>query len=82
MRTNNSKIEVLTPRPADGWKEYPGHLIWVKDNETGKRYNAKIRLKEVRCGKRTCHRCPHKIYAYAQFRKGKKVTEKYLGVAR
>ncbi len=41
-----------------------------------------IRLKEVRCGKSSCTKCPHKIYAYAQYRVGKKVTEKYIGVAR
>lgn len=41
-----------------------------------------IRIKEVRCGKKNCRACPHKIYAYARYRVGKKVTEKYLGVAR
>ena len=40
-----------------------------------------IRLKEVRCGKKNCKKCPHKIYAYAQYRVGSKVTEKYIGVA-
>lgn len=41
-----------------------------------------VRIKEVRCGKGNCSKCPHRIYAYARYRVGKKVTEKYLGVAR
>ncbi|GAH64066.1 unnamed protein product [marine sediment metagenome] len=41
-----------------------------------------VRIREVRCGKKNCKKCPHKIYAYAQYRVGKKVTEKYIGVAR
>jgi len=41
-----------------------------------------IRIKEVRCGKKNCTKCPHHIYAYAQYRVGKKVTEKYIGVVR
>ncbi len=40
-----------------------------------------VRLKEVRCGKKNCKKCPHKIYAYAQYRVKNKVTEKYIGVA-
>lgn len=39
-----------------------------------------LRLREVRCGKENCKKCPHKIYAYARYRDGKKVKEKYLGV--
>jgi len=41
-----------------------------------------VRIKEVTCGKQSCTKCPHKIYAYAQYRDGKKVTEKYIGVVR
>ncbi|GAI84837.1 unnamed protein product, partial [marine sediment metagenome] len=41
-----------------------------------------IRIREVRCGKANCKKCPHKIYAYLRYRQGKKVKEKYLGVAR
>jgi len=41
-----------------------------------------VRLKEVRCGKKNCKKCPHKIYAYARYRDGGTVKEKYLGVAR
>ena len=42
----------------------------------------RVRFKEVRCGKPNCSKCPHKRYAYAQYRVGMKVTEKYIGVAR
>ena len=41
-----------------------------------------VRIKEVRCGKKSCTKCPHEIYAYAQYRVGVKVTEKYIGVMR
>ncbi|MBA7592017.1 hypothetical protein ES708_34188 [subsurface metagenome] len=41
-----------------------------------------IRIREIYCGKKGCSKCPHKIYAYVRYRKGKKVKEKYIGVAR
>ncbi len=41
-----------------------------------------VRIKKVTCNKPRCSKCPHSSYAYAQYRVGKKVTEKYLGVAR
>lgn len=41
-----------------------------------------IRFKKIRCGKKGCTKCPHELYAYAQYRVGKKVKEKYIGVAR
>ncbi len=41
-----------------------------------------VRIKEVRCGKKNCSKCPHRIYAYARYRVGEKVTEKYLGVVK
>lgn len=41
-----------------------------------------IKIKKVRCGKKNCRKCPHGIYAYAQYRIGNEVTEKYIGVAR
>jgi len=69
--------------PFDGgWAQHEGDFVYIKDNATGKTYLGQIRIKPVRCGKGGCTKCPHKIYAYAQFRVGKKVTEKYLGVAR
>lgn len=48
----------------------------------GKMRTGSVRIKEVVCGKSGCKKCPHKIYAYARYRVGKKVTEKYIGVAR
>lgn len=41
-----------------------------------------IRIKKVRCGKKNCRKCPHAIYAYAQYRDGERVKEKYIGVVR
>ena len=41
-----------------------------------------VRMKKVWCNKESCKKCPHAIYAYAQYRAGQKVTEKYIGVAR
>lgn len=82
MKQGNSEIEVFPPGWDDGWAAHEGDFVYMQDKTTGKGYYGKIRLKAVNCGKHNCHRCPHKIYAYAQFRKGKKVTEKYLGVAR
>jgi len=67
------------------YKNYPkceGDHIPVVDNETGLTYHARIKIKAVRCGKKGCTKCPHYQYAYAQYRVGKKVKEKYLGVAR
>lgn len=58
-----------------------GDQVAFKDSK-GKIRIGTVRLKEINCGKSGCTRCPHKIYAYAQYRIGKKVTEKYLGVAR
>jgi len=82
MKQGKSEIELLSKKPADGWAAHDGDWVPLKDKTTGEFYYGKIRLKEVRCNKPRCSKCPHRIYAYAQFRKGKKVTEKYLGVAR
>ncbi len=38
-----------------------------------------VKIKSVRCNKEGCTKCPHKAYAYAQYRVGGKVTEKYIG---
>jgi len=75
------RFKVLT-QPVRGWKRLKGKMIELQDMKFGDIIKATVRLKEVRCGKSNCSKCPHKIYAYAQFRQGKKVTEKYLGVAR
>lgn len=77
-----SKYSIISKTYHDGWAAHEGSFVHLEDNHTGEDYYGKIRLKEVRCGQQGCTRCPHKIYAYAQFRVGRKVTEKYLGVAR
>lgn len=41
-----------------------------------------VRIKSVRCNKEGCTKCPHATYAYAQYRVGSKVTEKYIGKVR
>lgn len=63
------------------WKTLKGKSITFRDKD-GKLRRGAVRLKEVRCGKEGCTKCPHKRYAYAQYRVGKKVTEKYLGIAK
>ena len=82
MALEKSKLELISTKPPDGWAAHEHDHVAIRDQETGKVYHGKIRLKAVNCGKPNCTKCPHHIYAYAQFRKGKKVTEKYLGVAR
>ena len=59
----------------------PGDSVAFEDRDGRVRIGT-VRFKEVRCGKPNCTKCPHKIYAYAQYRVGKKVSEKYIGVAR
>lgn len=41
-----------------------------------------VRIKSVHCGKKSCTKCPHAKYFYAQYRDGEKVRDKYIGVAR
>jgi len=77
-----SKIQLMMWMPKRGWASLEGTKITLRDDETDMYYRAKVRIKAVRCGKKGCTRCPHKSYAYAQFRIGKKVTEKYLGVVK
>ena len=60
---------------------HQGDSVFFTDPE-GRVRNGTVRIKEIRCGKCNCKKCPHKKYAYAQYRVGKKVTEKYIGVAR
>lgn len=59
----------------------PGYRVALPDKEGRVRIGT-VRIKKVRCGKKNCKKCPHAIYAYAQYRVGKKVTEKYIGIAR
>lgn len=77
-----SKYKATTRDFQDVWPPHEGDFVNIEDTETGESYSGKVRIKAVRCGKDGCTKCPHKIYAYAQFRVGRKVTEKYLGVAR
>ena len=77
-----STIELLG-NPFEGeWANHEGDWVAIQDTKTHKVYYGKIQLKAVTCGKANCHRCPHHIYAYARFRDGKRVRDKYLGVAR
>ena len=50
-------------------------------DEKGKMRQGSLKIRAIRCGKANCSKCPHEIYAYAQYRDGKKVKDKYLGVA-
>ena len=59
----------------------PGQGVFFLD-PTGRVRKGSVKIKEVRCGRISCTKCPHRIYAYAQYRVGKKVTEKYIGVVR
>ncbi|GAI26404.1 unnamed protein product [marine sediment metagenome] len=51
-------------------------------NKEGNSITGSIRIREIRCGKKSCTKCPHKIYAYIRYRAGNKVKDKYIGVAR
>ena len=51
-------------------------------NEKGNSRTGSVRIRAIYCGKKGCTKCPHKIYAYVRYREGKKVKEKYIGVAR
>lgn len=39
-----------------------------------------VRIRAIFCGKKGCTKCPHKYYAYAQYREGQKIKSKYLGL--
>lgn len=62
-------------------KVYPGDQIAFQDKE-GKVRKGTVRIRKIKCGKKNCTKCPHERYAYAQYRLGKKVKEKYIGAAR
>lgn len=63
------------------WKEQEGKKIIVESPGGNPRLGT-VRLRKVKCGKKNCKKCPHAIYAYAQYREGKKIKTKYLGVGR
>jgi hypothetical protein len=56
----------------------------VPDREKGgeKIVSGSVYIKAVRCGKKNCKSCPHRWYAYANYREGKKIKTKYLGRAK
>ena len=41
-----------------------------------------ITVRSITCGKPNCTKCPHRSYAYVQYRDGGKVKSKYLGTAK
>ena len=82
MAKDKSKIEVLNRRIYGNWTEHKGDHVALQDQKTGRTFFGQIRIKAVSCGKSNCTKCPHHIYAYAQYRQGNKVKEKYLGIAR
>lgn len=69
-------------RITDIKTELPAGERVVFVDKTGKVQVGSVRIKVVFCGKKTCRTCPHAFYAYAQYREGKKVKEKYIGIAR
>jgi hypothetical protein len=38
-----------------------------------------LQLEKVRCGKRTCKKCPHGPYWYAYWRDGGRMKSRYIG---
>ena len=60
---------------------HQGDSVFFQDKE-GRVRKGTVRIKAVRCGHEGCTKCPHERYAYAQYRAGAKVKEKYIGIAR
>lgn len=79
-RVPKSQLKILGIKPKEYTQEHNGKRVIIQDRKSGFIYGATIRIKPVRCNKPNCHKCPHHIYAYAQFRDGSRVREKYLGV--
>ena len=77
-----SLLSVVGIKPKKYTQEHQGKRVIIEDLKTGFIHGATIRIKPVRCNKPNCHKCPHHSYAYAQFRDGSRVREKYLGVVR
>jgi len=76
---NNKKYEIVTKEKQ--FKNLEGKKAYLLTKE-GKQITGTVRIKAVRCGKPTCTKCPHKVYAYLRYREGSHVREKYLGIAR
>jgi len=82
LAKDGGRYKLLKSGIFSNWRDHEGDHVPIEDNKTGNFFYGQIRIKEVRCGKKNCDRCPHARYAYARFRDGKHVREKYLGVAR
>ena len=82
MSERKSTLDLVGIAPKEYTDAHLGNSVAVRDTKTGKIHLATIRIKAVNCGKSNCHKCPHYRYAYAQFRDGQKVREKYLGVVK
>lgn len=59
----------------------PGDSVAFEDPEGRVRIGS-VRIRKVTCGKKSCTKCPHGYYAYAQYRVGTKVKQHYIGVRR
>lgn len=66
---------------ADLTRVHPGDSVFFQDAQ-GRVRKGRVRIKKVFCGHEGCTKCPHEQYAYAQYRDGDKVKEKYIGIAR
>lgn len=82
MERKKSTLKLASIAPKQYTQAHSGNIVIIKDMETGQRFPATIRIKAVTCGKPNCKKCPHYSYAYAQFRDGINVREKYLGVVK
>lgn len=58
----------------------PGRSVAFEDKDGRVRIGT-VRIRHIKCGKKNCTKCPHRSYAYARYREGRKVKEKYIGVA-
>lgn len=58
-------------------KTFEGERRTIQGKD-GNTHVGRVRIKKVYCGKK-CKKCPHPIYAYLNYRDGKRTSEKYLG---
>lgn len=86
IKASNRSNKLFLSKTIDEAKENikdikPGDPV-IFINEEGNSITGSVRIREIYCGKKSCTKCPHKIYAYIRYREGKKVKDKYIGVAR
>lgn len=74
------RVEQRKDKNVD-WKEHEGKQVMLKTKD-GKVVTARVKIRAINCGKSNCNKCPHRFYAYAQYRDGQKIKQKYLGIAR